>query len=86
MIHLHHSAKLSRQDLRNMRKYDLIKKQESLASEIKSEENDMEFFQNSLNDTSRELSEENMLALHNLVKDSKEKIERLKNELKELTK
>jgi len=86
MIHLHRSAKLSKQDLRNMRKYDLIKKKESLASKIKSEENDMQYFQNALNDTSKELSEENLLALHNLIKDSKEKIERLKNELKELTK
>tara|TARA_R110001592_G_scaffold352089_1_gene649657 strand:- start:67 stop:327 length:261 start_codon:yes stop_codon:yes gene_type:complete len=86
MIHLHRSAKLSKQDLRNMRKYDLIKKKESLASEIKSEENDMQFFQNSLNDTSRELSKENLVALHNIIKDSEEKIKVLKNKLKELTK
>ena len=69
-----------------MRKYDLIKKKERIASEIKSEENDLHYFQDALNDTSRELSEEGLLALHNLVKDSKEEIERLKNELKELTK
>jgi len=86
MIHLHNSAKLSRQDLRNMRKHDLIKKKERISFEFKSEENDLQYFQNALNDTSRELSEENLLALHNMVKDSKEKIERLKNELKELNK
>jgi len=86
MIHLHNSAKLSRQDLRNMRKYDLIKKKERIASEIKSEENDLQYYQDILNDTSRELSEENRLALHNIARDSKEEIERLKNELEELTK
>ncbi len=86
MIHLHNSAKLSRQDLRNMRKYDLIKKKERIASEIKSEENDLQYYQGILNDTSRELSEENQLALHNIARDSKEEIERLKNELEELTK
>lgn len=86
MIHLHRSAKLSKQDLRNMRKVDLIRKKERIASEIKSEENDLQYFQNALNDTSRKLSEENLLALNNLIKDSKEKIERLKNELKQITK
>jgi len=86
MIHLHRSAKLSKQDLRNMRKADLISKKKRIASEIKSEENDLQYFQNALNDTSRKLSEKKLLALNNIIKDSKEKIERLKKELKQITK
>ena len=86
MIHLHRSAKFSKQDLRNMRKADLIRKKERIAAEIKSEENDLQYCQNALNDTSRKLSEKNLLALNDLIKDSKEKIESLTNLLEKLNK
>lgn len=84
MIHLHRSAKFSKQDLKNMRKADLIRKKERIASEIKAEENDLQYFENALNDTTRKLSEKNLLALHELIKDAKEKIKRLTNLLKKI--
>ena len=64
MIHLHKSAKLSKQDLRNMKKYELLKKYESLMKDAKNSKDDYLFCKgkNPLN-----LDEKNKIALAKLI-------------------
>ena len=64
MIHLHKSAKLSKQDLRNMKKYELFKKYESLILDAKSSK--IEYLE--LNKKSPlNLDEKNKIALAELI-------------------